>query len=143
GIAVARHVDEIEQPVLAEAEEVELARPPRRDRDAREACAAGKRVDQARLADIGAAGERDLRPSVPRQVLDAGDARDEGARAPEQRLAAGKLFRTDAVTLHCHRRARPACRTSPRIAEAPDAPDLLSRLWSLRPPFSSRESART
>jgi hypothetical protein len=90
-IAVARHVDEIERAVLSEREEIKLARPSRGHRDPRETAAPGERVDQARLADIGAAREGYLGAAVFRQVGDARHALDEGARASEQRLASREI----------------------------------------------------
>ena len=65
GIAVARHVDDVE--AVAAGEEDQLLRAARRVRGARQRLAAGERVDQARLADIGAAGEGDLDAAHRRQ----------------------------------------------------------------------------
>src|SRR5262245_43333293 len=90
-VAVSWHIDEIERAVLAEHEEIELARPSRRHRDPGEAGAPGQRVDEARLADIGAAGEGHFGAAVARQVGDARHALEEGARGLEQRLASGEI----------------------------------------------------
>ena len=67
GVAVSRHVDEIEP--AAEVEEVQLLRAPGRVRRARQRRAAGQRVDQRRLADVGAAGEGDFRRADRRQAV--------------------------------------------------------------------------
>ena len=58
GEAVAGHVDQPERERLADVEEVELLRPPRRVRRARQAVAVGQRVEQRRLADVRPARER-------------------------------------------------------------------------------------
>ena len=63
-IAVARHVD---QRHARAGKKDQLLRPSRRVRGAGEAVAAGERVDEARLADIGAAGEGDLDGAHGRQ----------------------------------------------------------------------------
>jgi hypothetical protein len=82
GIAIAGKIGE-HQPA-AEVEEVELARPARRTRDFGERLAAGQRIDQARLADIRPAGERDLRQDVRGDLLELGGACDEAALLREQ-----------------------------------------------------------
>ena len=63
-VAVARQVDEHE--LLVHLEEVDLARAARRVAHARERLAAHEPVEQRRLADVRAAGERDLRQLVRR-----------------------------------------------------------------------------
>ena len=82
GEAVARQVDETER--IGEVEEVDLPGAAGRGRDPRQRSPAGERVDQARLADIGAAGEGDLRQRDRRQRLERGRARDEVAGTGEQ-----------------------------------------------------------
>src|SRR6516225_7744309 len=57
-ITVARHVDQRE--LRRPGEKDQLLRAARRMRDARERAPSGQRVDQARLADIGAPGNGDL-----------------------------------------------------------------------------------
>ena len=74
GEAVARHVDEIELS-SRRREEVELLRAARRVRCARKPALSDERVDQARLADVRAAGEGDLRPVVGRQMIEIGEPR--------------------------------------------------------------------
>ncbi len=64
-IAVARHVDQRE--LRRSAEKDQLLRAARRMRGARERAPSGKRVDQARLADIGAPGNGDLDAAHARQ----------------------------------------------------------------------------
>ena len=86
GIAVARQVDEGEPAV--QVEEVELARAPRRVRGTGQRAAARERVDEARLADVGAAGEGDLGQAGRGQPVGAGCARDEQA-GPREQPAAG------------------------------------------------------
>ena len=60
GVAVAGQIDEVERAAV-DLEPVEQARAARRARRAREAVLTGERVDQARLADVRAADDRDLR----------------------------------------------------------------------------------
>ena len=60
GIAIAGHVDQPQLGLVGALEEDQLLGAARRVRGARQRVAAGQRVDQARLADIGAAGEGDL-----------------------------------------------------------------------------------
>ena len=109
-IAVARHVDQIEDLVLAEGEEVELARAPRRHRNPREARAAGERVDQARLADIGAPGKGDFGLAVARQAVDGHHAFDEGAGPFEQGLALGEIGSGEIGVCHRHHVRQPTPR---------------------------------
>ena len=82
GVAVARQVDENEPAV--QIEEIELPRAPRRVGGARQRAAAGQRVDEARLADVGAAGEGDLGQGGRGQAIGCSDARDEAAGPREQ-----------------------------------------------------------
>ncbi len=81
-IAVARQVHQHQ--VRAEIEEIDLLRPARRVGDARQMLPAGERVQEARLADIGAAGERHLRQSGRRQAIQRFSAGDEPAFLREQ-----------------------------------------------------------
>src|SRR6185437_4647021 len=82
---VARQVDEADAPV--QQEEVHLAGAPRFGRRARQPRAADQRIDQAGLADVGAAGEGDLRQVGRRQLLDLRAAHQElgGAREGDPR----------------------------------------------------------
>ena len=82
GEAVAGQIDQ-HQPAT-QIEHVDLLGPPRRPRDARQLIAPGQRVDQAGLADVGAARERDLGQARRRQLGELGDAGDEGALLGEQ-----------------------------------------------------------
>ena len=75
----------------AAGEEDQLLGAAGRMRGARQRLAPGERVDQARLADIGAAGERDLDAAHRRQRFDRGRGPDELPVAGEQ-LAAGFDF---------------------------------------------------
>src|SRR3546814_6967104 len=59
GVAVARQVYEHQPP--AEVEEIDLPRPARGVRGARECLAPGQRVDEARLADIRTARSEERR----------------------------------------------------------------------------------
>ena len=68
GVTVARHIDEAQRAVIAEIDQFLGAAG--RVRCAREAFAAGQRVDQARLADIGASGKGDLDAAHLRQRLE-------------------------------------------------------------------------
>ena len=82
GIAVARQVDQHQH--AAEVEEIDLPRAARRVRGARQHAAPGQRVDKARLADIGAAGEGDLGQPLGRQPRGLGGAGDEAGLAGEE-----------------------------------------------------------
>ena len=86
GIAVARHVHHVEG--AAAGEEDQFLGAAGRARGARQLLAAGERVDQARLADIGAAGERDLGAAHRRQRYGRAGGGDKVPVAGEQ-LAAG------------------------------------------------------
>ena len=86
GVAVAGQVDEREPAI--EVEKVELPRAPRCVRDARQRSLAGKRVDEARLADVGTASEGDLGQGGRGQTIGPGDACDEAA-GPREQPAAG------------------------------------------------------
>src|SRR5262249_1496955 len=63
---------------------VDLPRVAGLGRGTRQRAAAGQRIDQARLADIGAAGESDFRKRDRRQRLERGGAGDKHARPAEQ-----------------------------------------------------------
>ena len=86
GIAVARQIDEREPAV--QVEEVQLARAPRRVGCARQRAPARERVDEARLADVGTAGEGDLGQAGRGQAVGARCTRDEAA-GPREQPAAG------------------------------------------------------
>ena len=58
-VAVARHVDQRDP--IAQVEEYQLLRPPRRIGGSGQRSAPGQRVDERGLADVGAAGEGDFR----------------------------------------------------------------------------------
>ncbi len=85
GEAIARQVDQ-HQP-SRQVKEIELLRAPGPVRDARQGVAAGERVDQGRLADIGAAGKGDLGQPVEWQRRVHGGAGDEIASAGEEPAA--------------------------------------------------------
>src|SRR3546814_8680201 len=55
--AVPRHVDKTEQERIANVEEIQLLRTPRRVRGARQSIPSRKSVQERTFADIGAAGE--------------------------------------------------------------------------------------
>src|SRR6185312_2133235 len=93
--AVARQVDQ--EQAGAEVEEVDLPRVTRARRGARQRAAAGQRVDQARLADIGAAGEGDLGQRARDQRVERGCAGDELARTGEQLARRLDRFRRTAL----------------------------------------------
>ncbi len=86
GETVAGHVDDAEWRVEA-LEDVELLRPPRRVGGAGKAGRAGQRVDEARFADIRAAGEGDFHPVGVRQVAEAHRSLDESERPREQQAS--------------------------------------------------------
>jgi hypothetical protein len=86
GEAVAGEVDQVA--VGAEGEEVDLLGAARGVRGAGERLAADERVDQGRLADVGAAGEADLDPVGGRQAVYRDDALEELAGAGEEEAAA-------------------------------------------------------
>ena len=88
-VAVARHVDQHE--VSRPGEEDQLLGAARRVRGAGQRVAAGERVDQARLADIGAADERDLDAAHLRQRRDRACRRQELPVGGEQPPAAFDL----------------------------------------------------
>src|SRR5829696_3999937 len=85
-ITVARHIDQHE--LLPAGKKYQLLRAPRCVRGARKRIASAQRIDQARLADVGAAGERDLGALHRRQPLERAGSGDELPLAREQ-LAAG------------------------------------------------------
>src|SRR3546814_5791611 len=58
--AVPRHVDKTEQERIANVEEIQLLRTPRRVRGARQSIPSRKSVQERTFADIGAAGESDF-----------------------------------------------------------------------------------
>ena len=89
GKAVPRQIDQ-HQPA-AEIEEIDLLRASWRMGDAGQSVMAGERVDQARLADIGAPGEGDLRQARRRQGLGRGGAGDEAAFPGEEEPAGLEL----------------------------------------------------
>lgn len=66
GITVAGQVHQ--PPPAAQVEEIDHLRAPRRLADERQAPAPSERIDRARLADVRAASERNLRPALGRQV---------------------------------------------------------------------------
>ena len=84
GVAVAGHVDQPQAVLVRPFEEDQFLGAARRVRGARQRVAAGQRVDQAGLADIGAAGKGDLQPRHRRQRLDRGRGPDELPVAGEQ-----------------------------------------------------------
>src|SRR5262249_45212812 len=88
--AVARHVDEGERAAL---EENQLLGAARRMRRARERLAPGQRIDQARLADVGASGERDLDTFFSRQARKRGCGKHEPPFAREHQATVFDLFR--------------------------------------------------
>ena len=77
--------------LLRALEEDQLLGPARRVRGARQRVAAGERVDEARLADIGAARERDLDALHARQAVERSGGGREVPRHCEQ-AAAGSDF---------------------------------------------------
>ena len=85
-VAVARHVDEGEAP--ADVEEVELLGAARRVRGAGQRVAPGERVDEARLADVGAPREGDLHRAHGRQAVERIAAQKKSA-APAKSLRPG------------------------------------------------------
>src|SRR5262245_9244855 len=85
-VTVTRHVDERE--LRRPGEKDQLLRAARRMRGAREGAPPGKRVDQARLADIGAAGNGNLDTAHARQRRGRSSGGGELPIAREQ-LAAG------------------------------------------------------
>ena len=80
GEAVAGHVDQPQPHRLADLEEVELLGAARRVRGAGEGAASGQPVEQRRLADVGAAGEGDLRHGRVGQELELGRRLEERDR---------------------------------------------------------------
>ena len=107
GEAVAGQVDQA-QP-LVQHEQVDLAGAAGLVGGAGQAVAADQGVDQARLADVGAAGEGDLRQVGRGQLLDLGRAHQEAAvsrrRAPAPpRSASGVKRRRRRVAAHRSRR---------------------------------------
>ena len=91
-IAVAGHVDEtraldIVGALAAQREEIELLRAAGRMRHARERLAAGQRIDERGLADIGAAGEGEFGGAAGRQVALLGRRPDEVTGAGEELAA--------------------------------------------------------
>ena len=90
GIAIPGHVDQGE--LRRRGEEDQLLRAARRVRRARERASPGERIDQARLADIGASGKGDLHAAHRRQRFDRPRGPGKLPVAREQ-LAAGFGFR--------------------------------------------------
>ena len=111
-IAVAGHVDDGDAGIGAE--EVQLLRPARRVRGAGERLLPDERVDQRRLADIGAAGERDLDTGGRRQRPSTVGARRRGsatAARRSRRPASSVLARVRAMRRRsCPLIERPAAR---------------------------------
>src|SRR5262249_38616338 len=114
--------------VLAEGEEIELARAPRGHGDPRQALLPGQRVDQARFSYIGAAGEGRFRPSGLRQVRDPDHAFDEGGWRPEQRLATPEVSRSEFGRGH---------REDTRDADGRDKPGHDKNLRLVKRPYPS------
>ncbi len=85
GEAVARQVGE-HQP-FAQDEEVELLRAARRIRGARQVVLSGQRVEQAGFADVRPSGEGDLGQVGFGDLVEPGDAEQEGACLREQPAA--------------------------------------------------------
>ena len=85
GVAIAGHVDQPQSCFVGAVEEDQLLGAARRMRGARQRVAAGERIDQARFADIGAAGKRHLHARHRRQRLDRG-------RGPDELPVAGEEF---------------------------------------------------
>src|SRR5207237_10296795 len=83
------------------AEEDQLLGAPRRVRDARKRAPAGQGIDQARFADIGAAGNGDLDAAHKRQRLERARGGRELPIAREQ-LAPGLDFRRGERTRYVH-----------------------------------------
>ena len=132
GVAVARHVDQ-GQPV-AEREEDQLLGSPGRVRRARQRRAAGQRVDQRRLADVGAAGEGDLRRADRRQAVGLGGGEEEIA-GPGEQLAPGldRLRREVGVEAGGHVGLRRGARASSDCPTAPPSRrrvDMMSDCWT-------------
>ncbi len=87
----ARHVDDPEIDARR-PEEVQLLRTAGRVGGACEPAMADERVDEARLADVGAPGERDLGAGRGGEMLQAGRAAQEPPGPAEQVLARGDLL---------------------------------------------------
>ena len=87
-IAVAGHVDEPQVAALRAVEEDQFLGAAGCVRGPRQAVAAGQRVDEAGLADIGASGEGDLEALHRRQRFDRRRCPDEAPVAGEQLSAA-------------------------------------------------------
>ena len=92
GEAVARQVDQ-DRAGLAEIEEIDLPRVARARRGAGERAPAGQRVDQARLADIGAAGEGDLGQRDRRSATSNEAAPAMNSQGPAKSLRAASIVR--------------------------------------------------
>jgi hypothetical protein len=90
GEAVAGEIDQVVGG--AEGEEVDLLGAAGGVRGAGEGLAADEGVDQARLADVGAAGEADLDPVGGRKAVNGDDALEELAGAGEEEAAALERF---------------------------------------------------
>ena len=84
GVAIAGHVDQPKPCLVRAVEEDQFLGAARRMRGARQRVAAGQRIDQARFADIGAAGERHFHARHRRQRLDRGRGPDELPVAGEE-----------------------------------------------------------
>ena len=82
GEAVAGQIDQVE--TAGQIEEIDLSRMAGPRGHAGERAAAGQRVDQTRLADIGTAGEGYFRQRDRRQRLDRAGTRDEVAGAGKE-----------------------------------------------------------
>ena len=85
GVAVAGQIDQRE--AVAQIVEVDLLGAARRVRDAGEVGVPGQRVEQARLADVRASGEGDLRQRRRRQPGEIARAGDERASLREEQPA--------------------------------------------------------
>ena len=77
GVAIAGHVDQPQSCIVRAVEEDQFLGAARRMRGARQRVAAGQRIDQARFADIGAAGKRHFHARHRRQRFDRGRGPDE------------------------------------------------------------------
>ncbi len=109
GKAIAGHVDQPEQQRIADVEEVQFLRPPRRVRCARQAVAIGQRVEQRRLADIRPPGKGDLRH------VGSGRCCERRRRFQERDRPGEHLARRSSASIHSsRRRARAHCGRRPR-----------------------------
>ena len=99
GEAVAGHVDQPDLQRLADVEEIELLRPARRVRRARQTLAVGERIEQRALADVRAPGEGDFRHVGVGQKLQLGRRLQELDRPGEQLARAFGRSRSSAWSL--------------------------------------------